>query len=1416
MAQKMEYVDYESATGSSFSNMENINITSVIEDLSMNTTSNISPQALGLSIRMDLEKRRNTQTSSERQAMLSGSFTGTKHSNNISDKINEAISIIKKLEKNPGSLMFREALATRVQLRTMALKNFSAQNYGDALLQSHYSLLLAKRFHMDIKRVPLSGEMAMELLILSKCYAQIGQYDRGREHLAELRFLVENTLLHYEDNRMDENGDQHTIINCDKKVFPDILYTVAEILSCYGMWKDAELFFSKYLVLVSKIYGQEDLKLSDAANSVCIYMLRSKQYLKALPLAIKALEVQRKSLGDYDAEIPNLKVANAYCNVGIIYRLLNNPIDALHQLFIAIDMKMRIYKDRTHHSIQDILLSIGCCLHSLNNYNAAASIYREVYVTRCETLGKLHHLTLSVKQLLADLDSDIVVRENKHEEQPSVEPVISYEKQSDKSTPNIEIARIQALYRNKNSHYNIPISRIECVPNYLVPKEELVELSKRILTQYSDKRLPIINVPRLSRGKLFLNEGQPVMECNQDAIDLFTEWEIVPPDVTVEGDVISRDSPLPDNVLPFIPLIGDDDAIIKGFYDKPLFVPNPAIYHSAYLNKLREISKQRASSLSKTDSKGATLDIRKEDETIGDNRVTEDNLNTKDPPSKSSSLSVKEIVKEMERRSTEKLEIKPKETKVEPEPVEVTLYEMIKNKSATNSTNAKFLAKIGSLANLKVKQNAIPEIKPTTLRKSASAKRASRTLSKKGITKILFPQPKTMLSPPSCSDLSSNTSLSDIEEEFCNNTSIKDFIVQTPTVSATILDLPTELPLDLKSLDDNIPDDLVQKVRLLKLVKDNDVERCLLVDDNGSSIAYVPWKIDIVSLTLAKSCMENDFARKYGREGIKSVSESELESCRKLLVGQGLTELGFGKLANSVDSIGDSLISGISLKIPSSVLKTIKEQSEILEKEKRAKEEPVKKQPPKIVPVSKKKAPPAIKGKGIKGPPPPPGPSPALKVKQKTKSTVSVDNSKTRRFFWDPIYGDDVKGTIFAKQKITPTIKKPELEESFAKSAPKEKEQASTKPKMIQLLPDSKRSYNMNIGLSKFSKYTFKELREAIIDLDPAILTVDATESLLLLIPTPEECSIVSEFVKSGGDLTMVDRPEQFVAVLVGIPILKQRLEAHNIALLFKDNYNGISAPLESIMDGCEEIMSSSRLNILSHFILSIGNTLNEGDPKKGNAEGFKPTTFAKLNDFRTTTKPPKTLLQYVCDIAADEDESILEIIEELKCCEECTKIDITAVEEQLNRLKSDITKIKGGISLAEKTKDFKDQFPSIMNEFLRDAEPKIVTITEQYSEVMRAFKETARYLGYPEKEVDKVKPSELFRHVWGFVQSVDKCKKIRIENRIKEEMKLAAKNKKAEGNQVKISKKAAPSNSTAAIPKIMDNGMKNIVKSLV
>ncbi|CDR95319.1 formin homology 2 domain containing protein, putative [Babesia bigemina] len=1556
----MEYVDYESLTEAELGAMDNLTVRSKVSELPMSSSGNISPYALGMSVRIDLEKRRRaTQTDKERDNMVGKAFLESCGKFGSSDKVVEAAAILRKLDTNCSAMVYREALATRMQLRKMALKNLSGENFAEALLQAHYSLLLAKKFHMDIAKTPLSGEMAMELLILSKCYAHVGQFDAGRTHLIEFRFLVEQTILHLVkpaaagDRAAPQPTERKAVINCDPKVFPNIVFTLAEILTMYDLHEDAEIFFSKYLMLCEREFGGDSVGLSEAINSVCVYLLRSRQHMKALPLAVKALEIQKKHFGDYTSETPDPRVAEGYCNVGMLYRMVGNPLDALHNLLIAIDMKMRIFQDREHPEVQDIFLSLGCCQHMLGNFHAAASIYREVYTTRCDTLGTTHPLTVAVKHLLEDLDRDIRVAPDpgagaeKGKSLPeSTEKIYARvkalgaemghpSKRAPRGAPGIEVCRIQSLYANKTKHFRIPTASILQTHECIIPRKEVIELSRQISIQYAYKRLPIINIPRMARGRLILNDSQPVMECNKDASDLLLEWDFRPPSVTADGDVVGGDPKLSADVLLFIPIM-EDGKPVMGFYSKPIFVPNPGLFHAFKRAKtIRDFNvepsppttegvKRRDSNTTGTldpTSSGATRDS---DPKEPKHTVPLVKVKPLLPPKRGDAVSApkegppkKLAPKGVSKPSivvAKKLPLKPKgdvaaaaaaagaEKKTAPPPAiapkkgllkgmpkivqpkiiktlgsprpddaappksspvpkkeapkgaisqgegsktedpapstlplveqrSMRLGDLFSKKLDTNANNrnAKFLAKIGNLAKIMVKPN---QVKAPGAGGMAMVKQAA---------------PVTGASPPSSLlDSDADTSLSDLDDEevFMPSPTLRE----DPTARASVVAMPPrndKLPLDLKSIHDPLPMDILSLVRGICSHKDDDTSlRCMLLGENGRPLAIVPWQIDMMSLTLAKSCLSMELLEKYSvatekkDDSSEASKEAQIAAYRKLLAGEGLHDLGFSdlignKAMQSLAGGEDALSSGLGMGLPPSVLANLRKQAEELERKAKEEAEAAAAEKdaaakagaagmPKVVPILKKEAPATKKGappmkKGAPKGLAPPGMKKGLPTKSKGKGGPSsmVDNSKVRRFFWDPIFGEDAQGTLFACPKGMPTVEKPEIEATFAKAVPKARVAVVSKPKVLNLLPDSKRAYNMNIGLSKFSKYTFKELKDAVLGLDPAVLNIEATEGLMTLLPTPEEANIVQEYVKSGGDMNLVDRPEQFVAVISTIPLLKQRLDSHHVALTFKEHFQEIITPLERIMDGCEAVMSSIKLNVLSNVILKIGNTLNEGDAKKGNAEGFKPTTFAKLNEFRTTTKPVKTLLQYICDIVAKDDETMLEIYNELRPCEECSKIDTVALEANISKFKNDMQKVNNSIAAVERLRDANDEFVPIMRDFLKDAEPKVSYVQEQQKEVMLMFRETAKYMGYPDKEVEKVRVDELFRHIWGFAKNVEVARKARLEAIEKERRMVMAERRKQEqvaARKSKMRTSLMPTTVTAT-PKMVD-GLADIVKT--
>lgn len=145
------------------------------------------------------------------------------------------------------------------------------------------------------------------------------------------------------------------------------------------------------------------------------------------------------------------------------------------------------------------------------------------------------------------------------------------------------------------------------------------------------------------------------------------------------------------------------------------------------------------------------------------------------------------------------------------------------------------------------------------------------------------------------------------------------------------------------------------------------------------------------------------------------------------------------------------------------------------------------------------------------------------------------------------------------------------------------------------------------------------------------ILTGDATETLILFAPLPEENAAVEEYIKSGADLKLLDKPEQFVAAMLGVPLIKARLESHKFALTFMENWDGITAPLDHVLSAVDQLRSSASLKAILGVALQIGNELNKG----AEVSGFRISTLNKLSDVRTATKPVRTLIQYIVDVSS-------------------------------------------------------------------------------------------------------------------------------------------------------------------------------------
>eukprot|EP00920_Eleutheroschizon_duboscqi_P014100 GHVT01032924.1.p1 GENE.GHVT01032924.1~~GHVT01032924.1.p1 ORF type:complete len:229 (+),score=45.89 GHVT01032924.1:1700-2386(+) len=204
--------------------------------------------------------------------------------------------------------------------------------------------------------------------------------------------------------------------------------------------------------------------------------------------------------------------------------------------------------------------------------------------------------------------------------------------------------------------------------------------------------------------------------------------------------------------------------------------------------------------------------------------------------------------------------------------------------------------------------------------------------------------------------------------------------------------------------------------------------------------------------------------------------------------------------------------------------------------------------------------------------------------------------------------------------------------------------------------------------------------------------------------------------------------------------------------------------------------MDNENLKIIIFVVLQVGNALNEGDEARGGASGFKPTTLTKAAELRTSTKPVRTLLQYICDLIWDQKPAALTVAANLSTCDKASRVDIAYLEGKSAALKAGLNKVKATVDKAKKTNDATgvlgdaDPLATVLAEFVEEAEPKIADLVDFIKEAQTTFDSAAAFIGYSAKDLKKgVKPEEMFKIVSSFAKNIEAIRKAKQEKADKE-----------------------------------------------
>jgi hypothetical protein len=307
-------------------------------------------------------------------------------------------------------------------------------------------------------------------------------------------------------------------------------------------------------------------------------------------------------------------------------------------------------------------------------------------------------------------------------------------------------------------------------------------------------------------------------------------------------------------------------------------------------------------------------------------------------------------------------------------------------------------------------------------------------------------------------------------------------------------------------------------------------------------------------------------------------------------------------------------------------------------------------------------------------------------------------NVKMKNIYWNKLNEKDIGNTLWKNLKqfeLNAQIRK-ELEEWFAAKAAKELATVtnvavaasklsshslkSAKPTQVSLL-DGKKTQNVLIALGQIKK-TPEEISKMIMDLDPAILTLDITQSLLAIFPNLEEIAATKDYPHPEN----LDKASKFVFEIAKIPNCLQRLNTQEIIFTWFTNAKHILTQLHALSLACEEFKKSQpSIELVLSMILSIGNYVNDCT-KFGDAVGIKLNSLLSLNTMKSNTDASANLLNFVALNLSKQSPELLKFTENYIALWGASELsfnqiinDIANVEKQVLKLSEDLQRIKDG-----------------------------------------------------------------------------------------------------------------------------------------
>jgi hypothetical protein len=326
-------------------------------------------------------------------------------------------------------------------------------------------------------------------------------------------------------------------------------------------------------------------------------------------------------------------------------------------------------------------------------------------------------------------------------------------------------------------------------------------------------------------------------------------------------------------------------------------------------------------------------------------------------------------------------------------------------------------------------------------------------------------------------------------------------------------------------------------------------------------------------------------------------------------------------------------------------------------------------------------------------------PSTKANKEESTNANVIANVTKLVPLHWTPLSGTDLDNSVWKANKRDnnslpaqhpQSCDMTKLVELFQKKPTtclpldsKRAAKARSTPRANLL--DITRCNNVAISLKAFKEFSHHDLRDIIAFVDPMQkIRGERIELLCDILPTVSEARKIKAYTGSEDSLVPT---EMWFRQIARIQRLERKVQVIRTMEIFVSEAAVLDKKFQLLLEVCNQVMSSEKLQNLLELVLQVGNILNEGT-RTGGAAGFKFDSLLKLTQTKSSDGKTTVLDFVVAGFASNGQRDSLKLSFDFPDCHAASRFlvsdlvsQVTALQHALQTCEKELNALKHDMS---------------------------------------------------------------------------------------------------------------------------------------